>query len=252
MGIIKDKLQKTIDSTIVSKYGDTIAIITSYDNIKNTASIRFTNPNGGGVLTANNIAFKINTGGLTQATPSIGQKCWITFLGNNLLTPVITNLCDDEYYTNVYSKKTNADQGAYIVSSYINEIDTSIEINPMTNDYMDNSPITKYNLLNDYTDTNATSEVRTSLMELDKYKTDEDGITNLSTKSTVKFKNNGDIDIFVSGNTGIRINPNTKNISFFGKSLNTIASEQWNIDVPNVKINGNLEVTGGLKHGGEN
>jgi hypothetical protein len=252
MGVIKDKLQNIVDTNNVTRYGDTIAIITSYDNIKNTASIRFTNPNGGTMLTANNIAFKINSGGLTQATPATGQKCWISFLSNNLLTPVITSLCDDEYYTNIYSKKTNADQGAYLVNNSINNIDIdSIEVTAMTNDYIDNSDSSKYSITKDYTNTDATEEARSTLMQLDKYKSSEDGITNLSTNSTVKFKENGDIDIFVGNNTGIRINPNDKSISFFGKSISTMATESWTIDVPNVKIKGNLEITGELKTGGE-
>ena len=54
------------------------------------------------------------------------------------------------------------------------------------------------------------------LMEIDKYKASEDGITNIKNNSTVKFKDNGDIDIFVDNNTGIRISPNSKSIELYG------------------------------------
>ena len=43
-----------------------------------------------------------------------------------------------------------------------------------------------------------------------------DGITNIKNNSTVKFKDNGDIDIFVNNNTGIRISPNYKSIEVYG------------------------------------
>lgn len=218
MGIIGDRLQQKIENNNNIRYSDTVAEITSYDNIKNTASVRFANPNNGSVMTADNIAVKINMGGLSQAALKVGQKCWISFIGNNLLCPVITNLCDDQYYDNIYSKKTNSDQGAYIVNSNINNIDIdSIKITPMTDDYFNDSASSKYSLITkDYTSIEAIQEVRKIIMEIDKYKTSEDGITNIKNNSTVKFKDNGDIDIFVNNNTGIRISPNSKSIELYG------------------------------------
>lgn len=218
MGIIGDKLQQKIENNNNIRYSDTVAEITDYDNIKNTASVKFANPNNGLIMTADNIAVKINMGGLSQAALKIGQKCWISFIGNNLLCPVITNLCDDQYYDNIYSKKTNSDQGAYIVDSNINNIDiNSIKITPMTDDYFNDSVSSRYSLITkDYTDTEAIQEVRKIIMEIDKYKTSEDGITNIKNNSTVKFKDNGDIDIFVNNNTGIRISPNSKSIEVYG------------------------------------
>lgn len=218
MGIIGDKLQQKIENNNNIRYSDTVAEITEYDNIKNTASVKFANPNNGSIMTADNIAVKINMGGLSQAALKIGQKCWISFIGNNLLCPVITNLCDDQYYDNIYSKKTNSDQGAYIVDSNINNIDiNSIKITPMTDDYFNDSVSSRYSLITkDYTGTEAIQEVRKIIMEIDKYKTSEDGITNIKNNSTVKFKDNGDIDIFVNNNTGIRISPNSKSIEVYG------------------------------------
>lgn len=218
MGIIGDKLQQKIENNNNIRYSDTVAEITDYDNIKNTASVKFANPNNGSIMTADNIAVKINMGGLSQAALKIGQKCWISFIGNNLLCPVITNLCDDQYYDNIYSKKTNSDQGAYIIDSNINNIDiNSIKITPMTDDYFNDSVSSRYSLITkDYTDTEAIQEVRKIIMEIDKYKTSEDGITNIKNNSTIKFKDNGDIDIFVNNNTGIRISPNSKSIEVYG------------------------------------
>ena len=218
MGIIGDKLQQKIENNNNIRYSDTVAEITEYDNIKNTASVKFANPNNGSIMTADNIAVKINMGGLSQAALKIGQKCWISFIGNNLLCPVITNLCDDQYYDNIYSKKTNSDQGAYIVDSNINNIDiNSIKITPMTDDYFNDSVSSRYSLITkDYTDTEAIQEVRKIIMEIDKYKTSEDGITNIKNNSTIKFKDNGDIDIFVNNNIGIRISPNSKSIEVYG------------------------------------
>lgn len=218
MGIIGDKLNQKIENNNNIRYSDTIAEITYYDNIKNTASIRFANPNNGSVMTADNIAVRVNAGGLNQAALEIGQKCWISFIGNSLLCPIITNLCDDKYYDNIYSKKTNSDQGAYIINSRINDIDIDfVKITPMIDDYFNDAFATKYSFISkDYTDTKAVQEIRKILMEINKYKPSEDGITNIKSNSTVKFKDNGDIDIFVNNNTGIRVSPSSQSIEIYG------------------------------------
>lgn len=220
MGIIGDKLKEKIENNNNIRYSDTIAEITYYDNTKNTASIRFTNPNNGTIMIADNVAVKINVGGLSQAALTIGQKCWISFIGGNLLCPIITNTYDDRYYDNIYSKKTNSDQGAYIVNSNINDINiNSIEVQPMIDDYFNDSISTKYSLITkDYTNTEAIQEVRNMIMTINKYKPSEDGITNIKNNSTVKFKDNGDVDIFISNNTGIRIA--NKKIYFYSEELN--------------------------------
>ena len=249
-GIIGQKLHNQIEDNNNVRYSDTIAEITYYDNIRNTASIRFANPNSGSIMTADNIAVKIEAGGFTKAALSIGQKCWISFIGNNLLCPVITNLCDDLYYDNISSKKTNSDQGAYLVNNTINDIDiSSIKIistilsTPiLINDYLNEDVSTKYSLVSkDYTNTESIIESRQILMQLDKYKASEEGITNVDTNSTIKFKENGDIDIFVNGNTGIRINPTNKNISFFAKTISTTLTDTWTIN-GSVAINGSLKI----------
>ena len=242
-GIIGQKLHNQIEDNNNVRYSDTIAEITYYDNIRNTASIRFANPNSGSIMTADNIAVKIEAGGFTKAALSIGQKCWISVIGNNLLCPVITNLCAVLYYDNIYSKKTNSDQGAYLVNNTINDIDiSSINVTPMINDYLNEDVSTKYSLVSkDYTNTESIIESRQILMQLDKYKASEEGITNVDTNSTIKFKENGDIDIFVNGNTGIRINPTNKNISFFAKTISTTLTDTWTIN-GSVAINGSLKI----------
>ena len=54
---------------------------------------------------------------------------------------------------------------------------------------------------------------------MDKYTAEESGMTNLDTKSTVKLRENGDIDIFVSHNVGIRISNTDHKIYMYGLGL---------------------------------
>ena len=89
----------------------------------------------------------------------------------------------------------------------------------MTKDWVEEGNInsTKYNNdLGDYTNVDTANVMHEILNTLDKYKDTEQGITNLATKSTVKLKENGDIDLFVTNNIGIRICPGNKTIEFYG------------------------------------
>lgn len=251
MGLIADKLNEKIAANESQKYGDTIGMITSYNNLTNTASIIFKNPNGGGSLTADNVILKISEGGMSSAGPQNRQKCFISFLGNNLLTPVITGLCNDEYYETVYSQKSNSDEGAFIVDQIINSVDITKATSPMIADWIDsqNTDLEKYNCNTprNYKEIDVAEKVMYDLAQVDKYKRTEDGITNISTKATVKCKSNGDIDIFVSNNTGIRINPDTKSIAFFGMNM-TANMKDWTINA-DVSISGNLSVAGKITEG---
>ena len=54
-------------------------------------------------------------------------------------------------------------------------------------------------------------------MESDKYKSTENGVTDIITKSTFKMDEDGNINIFVTNNTGIKICPTTGSIELYGQ-----------------------------------
>lgn len=214
MGIIKNKLQEQIKANNKHQFNDTTATIIDYNIVLNTAKIRFRNPNGEGYLFRDNVSISNTLGGVTGAGIFPGQSCSITFVNNNIHAPIITGLIGTNY-----TNKTCSDQGAYIVDTNVLSYEKPSEIKPMINNWIEenNTNTTKYNNdLGNYTGTDVSESIHEMLNTLDKYKTTEQGITNLKTKSTMKFKDNGDIDIFVANNIGIRICPNNKTIEFYG------------------------------------
>ena len=214
MGIIRDKLNEQINNYNNVKYGDTIAVIDEFNHITNTANIHFNDPNSGIVHYAKNISYKVQQGGVATAAPTIGTKCWISFLSNNLLTPVITALCDDYYHKNSYSKKVNTNSGAYISSYEVLQTNTEIETTPMINDYYVNIE-KKY--FEEYSNVDIIKQTQQQIMESDKYKATENGVTDVITKSTFKIDEDGNINIFVTNNTGIKICPTTGSIELYGQ-----------------------------------
>lgn len=215
MGIIRDVLNDQIEQKGKQKSYDTTGTILEYNNATNTATVKFRNPHGEGTFRRENVPIANTLGGLCGSGIRPGQECSIAFRSNNVYAPVITGIL-----TNYYQEKTSADQGAYIVDEMIINVQIPEEITPMTADWIDsdNANVQKY--INDYS-RYANRDVNTCVYDMtrniDKYSDREQGITNLNTKSTVKLKENGDIDIFVANNVGIRVSPKDNSISMYGK-----------------------------------
>lgn len=214
MSIIKNALKKEIDKDKLLQFNDTTATILEYDIVSNTATIRFLNPNGDGYMLRKNVNVSNTMGGHTGAGIIAGQICNISFINNNIFNPIITGML-----SNNYKDKTSGDQGAFLVSNTIFEAKEPEKIIPMIEAWLDKENQNKYkykNELGDYTEVDATKKASESVHTLDKYNNQDEGMTHLKTKSTVKLKENGDIDIFVAGNLGIRISPNDKSINVYG------------------------------------
>ena len=214
MGIIKNKLNEQIQANNLRTYSDTTGIILDYDTITNRAKIKFYSPIGEGVMVRENVPISSQSGGFTQCGIHIGMQCNISFYNNNIYSPVITGINNS-----FYNDKTCSDQGACLVNENIKSIQKPKEIIPMSSQWLDenNQNESKYNNdLGMYQNIDVTTETMDMLIKLDKYTDTEQGITNLETKSTVKLRENGDIDIFVSNNIGIRISESNKKIYIYG------------------------------------
>lgn len=213
MSIIKNALNKQIQENNLQQSYDTMATILEYDAVYNTAKIRYLNPNGEGYLFRDNVQVLNTMGGVTGAGIYPGQPCSISFIKNNIFAPVITGV-----HGSYYETKTCSDQGAYLIDNNILNCKKP-KMQPMIETWIDeyNENATKYNNdLGDYTSIDVSEVVYNILNSLNKYKVHEQGITNLETKSTIKFKENGDVDIFVANNIGIRISVADKSISLYG------------------------------------
>lgn len=221
MGIIKNTIKKQIDFSNSQNYRCAIATIKRYNNISNTACITFNNPNGSGTLYRENVPVAESLGGVCGSALKQGVKCSIEFRNGNIFSPVITGVLKS-----YYNERSNTRQGACIVDEYVNEQQEPEDITPMYNDWIDE---------NNFNESKYIDESTTSLIEGDEYQmfydtirninhyTDnEQGITNLSNHSTVKIKENGDIEMFVENNIGIRISKQMQKIYVYGLTVEVV------------------------------
>ena len=213
MSIIKNAIKKEVNNNTRQQYNNTTATILEYNPTLNTATIEFNNPNGEGTIYREKVPIANTLGGITGSGLYPGQPCAITFLRNNIYSPMITGVINS-----FYNSKTCSDQGAYVID--VPSTEKPQGITPMINSWLDENSTNKLkynNHFKNYTDIDATESVFNLINALDKYKTTEQGITNLKTKSTVKLKENGDIDIFISNNIGVRISKADNSINLYGK-----------------------------------
>lgn len=217
MGAIRESLKRQIQDSDRQRFYGTSAIITSYDKVNNVAGIKFLDPNNGNMMYRENVPLCLTTGGLTSGSILPGQQCLITFTNNNVFAPTITGIIES-----LYNEKTCDDQGAYLVSSDILKCQKPENIIPMSDSWIDydNEDASKYNSeLGFYSESNAVEDAYDITNSLNKYKDNEQGITNLDNHSTIKVKENGDIDIFAANNLGIRISPSSRTINIYGEIM---------------------------------
>lgn len=217
-------LKDLIYEKIVKPYNDNtfdtvVANIVSYNNIKNKASIEFQDPKGSGLIELDNVPVQLGTGGVHSAGPFVGDQVWVSFVNKSLMHPKIVSLCDEKYVINTRNKLTHTRKGSYLPEQFnsYKEYNPNInfdDINPISDDWIDydNTDSSKYA---EYT-SDPVSDLITQMSNISNYNTEEPGITHPLNSSTMKIKNNGAIDVFVSTNQGVRIDPQTKTISIFG------------------------------------
>jgi len=216
MSQIKNSLQKQIDNNNRIQFTDTTGTVMAYDRTTETCAIKYLNPNGDGYLYKANVRIANVSGGLSSGGIFPGQKCSVSFINNNVYNPVITGIP-----LSYYPERSCTDQGAYLADDEVWKVETPENIVAMNLDWVDdsNATLSQYENSNArYTDTDVDSKAMDLITTLDKYEDDEVGMTNIKNKSTIKLRDNGDIDIFTSSNTGIRI-CKTGNIKIYGTDV---------------------------------
>lgn len=214
MGQIKNTIQKQIASNAQQKYFSTSGTILEYDRVYNTATVRFLNPNGEGYMLRRNVPVSSGLGGLSNNGVFASQQCTLSFVNGNLFAPIIIGIT-----SSTYTSKDTSDQGAFLIDESVRQAQKPDNITPMVDDWLDEDNLSSSKYDNDlcsYANKNINNDSYETLMNLSHYSDTETGITHLTTHSSVKMRDNGDIDLFVADNVGIRISQSTHKIYLYG------------------------------------
>jgi hypothetical protein len=210
------------------------ATILEYDNSHNRAKIKFDDPRGSGFIELEDVPVQLGSGGVSSSGPFIDDEVWISFENKNIFSPKIVSLCDEQFNNKTKERFNHSLQGAYLPEE---EENTDIDFDgfmPLYNDWIDNDN-NDYSLYTDYI-IDPIEEMNTVLNDCKYYSTSELGLTHPFNRSTIKIKDNGNIDIFIEDSQGIRINTIDKSINFF--TINeTHNVSNWTINSTNVNFN---------------
>ena len=221
MSSLRDAIQQQVDYRNFQKTFSTTATVIHYNEVNNTADIEFQNPLGEGTFHRDGVSIAETLGGVCGSGIHDGSKVTIEFQSGNIYCPVITGSIES-----FYGKRTNTRQGATIVTEDVLATDIPETIDPLRNTWSDEENNVDYKYDDEQLERlyDVDCDVLASMITrgVNHYTKNEQGITNLSNKSTVKIRENGDIDMFVDNNIGIRISKSMQKIYVYGLSVEIV------------------------------
>ena len=216
MGAIKNAINKHIDENNFQTYKGTTGRIEEFNSSTNTATVSFTNESG--LFTIQEVPISNMLGGVCGFYGiRAGLDCMLEFRNGNVYSPVITGV-----YENFDSEKDMSDQGSLIIDSDILDLEEPQDIKPMAYDWIDKDNEHKDKYINEYSefiDCDIDKLSYDIIHNITHFKDNEQGLINMFTKSGIKLKDNGDIDIFVDNNSGIRISAKNKTVTVYGLEI---------------------------------
>lgn len=242
--MLKDNINKIINKREEEVLNCTIGTITKIYENSYYADVEYSSK-GISKLKAEKVPLPIAGSGIVPAQPSVGDSVIIVFLDNSLLKARIVSYVNEAYKYETRFDYQHKSQGSYINGMDFDSVeDVPIEYfdTPLKDTWIDskNTDGLKYF---DYVKTSPFENLVEGVAQLSFFDYKDVGIINPISKSLVKIKKDGTIDIFTKDNQGIRVDPYNKSISIMSDTVNA-KSSIWNINVDDVNINSkNFNVT---------
>lgn len=219
---------KVFDDSQAKTYsGIQIAEVVNYDNLTNTASILINDLLSNGTYVKEDVPVKIQSYGIHTLALKEGDRVWIGFTNNSPLLPKVIGIVDEDFSTNASKSNLN-----HVLSGGLNVCvkETSNNCTNMLNDLIDidNDDLLKYY---EYKNFDLEDYACNVIASLGYYDSNDIGLTNPNTGSTIKIDKNGCISIYINEEQGIKIDPATSTIDIS-------CNGNININCKDIKING--------------
>lgn len=227
-------IEKIIEPNSRIKLNNAKGQILKYDSINNMADVCLEMINIGKQILYN-VPIQISSVGIHQSSLREGDYVYIQFNNGSVFQPKIIGKADELYATHTRENENHIRQGYLeITQEFINE-----EITPSTDQWIEPSNTNKTKYLK-YKDTSPLDDMAKKINSQGYFQDEEIGMYNPVSSSIMKIKDNGNIDIFIDSNIGIRINAENKTIEFLGDQ--TTKSHKWTVLSNNVEIIANDKI----------
>ena len=212
-----------------TKFTNATGQVVSYNKTHNIADVYIPSIIDGNGLSLKDVAVQIAGVGLHQSSLKRGDSVYIQFNNGSIFQPKILGKSDELYATHTRKEETHLRKGDLVVSQEKEDG----EITSSSSTWLDteNEDVFKYE---SYRNVSGINNVSNKIAKKGHFNDQEVGLYNPVSSSVVKIKDDGEIDIFISTNIGIKINPQTKTIEILGDV--TTKSNNWSVLSNNVEI----------------
>jgi hypothetical protein len=212
-----------------NKFTNAQGQVISYNETHNLADVYVPALVDGTGINLKDVPVQIAGNGLHQSSLKRGDNVYIQFNNGSIFQPKILGKSDELYATHTRKDETHLRKGELAVSQELEEGD----ITSSSSTWLDttNENIFKYE---SYRTASGINNVSNKMMDKGQFNNQEVGLYNPKSSSIVKIKDDGEIDIFISTNIGIRVNPSNKTIEILGDV--TTKSNNWSVLSNNVEI----------------
>ena len=234
--MLKDNINKIISKREEEILNCTIGTITRVYEDSCYVDVEYSSK-GINNLKSEKVPLPVLGSGIVPALPNVGDNVVIVFLDNSLIKARIVSYINESYKYETRFDYQHKSQGSYLNSMDFDTVeDIPIEEfnTPLKDTWMDtkNTDGLKYF---DYVKTSPFENLVDGVAQLSFFDYKDVGIINPVSKSLVKIKKDGIIDIFTNDNQGIKIDPINKAISITSDNIKTNSST-WNINVDEINI----------------
>lgn len=228
MQSFKKALNKQILNPALSKnFSTLIGVVHSYDRVSNKASIEMRS--SGKTTILNDIPVMLHGRGIISESLKQGDVVYISCVNDSLFNAKIIGIADDNGDISINEEtKKYSNRGEYICD--VQKIDQEIKTR-VGNRY---SEVQYHDTVQSFLNNDYSVTIENAYKNVGTYSNFDVGLINPTSKSIVKLYDDGIIDIFTAGDIGVRINPHSKEIKFFGDSYTN--SNNWSVISNNVKI----------------
>lgn len=191
----------------------------------------------GTFTTLESVPIQISGKGIIGSSLKEDDLVYIQYNNGSIFQPKVVGLADEDYSNNTRESSKHERKGTFLSSPK----NINGEIVPRIKKRLQNSDGFKHE---EYKNSSCLDTLSNKSNTLGYFSNNEVGLYHPILSSLVKLKDNGDIDIFIGTNIGIRINKENKTIQTFGNFSSdcnnwTITSD--NIDVKCEKLSLNIK-----------
>ncbi|MEG1870833.1 MAG: hypothetical protein RR192_02415, partial [Peptostreptococcaceae bacterium] len=203
--------------------------VVSYNKIHNVADVFISNLKDKEGYTLKDVPIQLAGSGIHASALREHDNVYIQFNNGSLFQAKIVGKADEVYATSTRKKERHIRKGSLIVSQEKINGDVKASSDTWVDDSNKNPH--KHLTYRDFSPINRISEMMSSKGN---FNGEEVGLYNPTSSSIVKILDNGIIDMFVSTNVGVRINPKNRTIEILGNV--SAKSDNWSVLSNNIEL----------------